>query len=229
MNNPTRKNQEEVYRNLYENHKGTSMAVSSESQAHKRLRFNEICGIFENEQEKFTVHDVGMGLAQLYEFMLANFSDLNWEYSGTEILHEYVTECRNKYPDINFYNRDLAVTPGEDYYDYLLLSGVFHQRRESKIGDWERFSQNILRNAFHMCKKGISFNFISPFVDFYQTQVYYANLPKLLNFIIDDLGRFFVLKHNYALYEFTVYVYKESYIKGLHPDSEFKKYFKVEE
>jgi len=78
-----------------------------------------------------------------------------------------------------------------------------------------------------MCKKGIAFNFISPFVDYYQTEVYYSNLPKIINFINDKLSRFFVIKHNYALYEYTVYVYREEYIKLLHPELEFQKYFKV--
>lgn len=226
MRNKTRESQENIYRELYEKHKGTPMAVSSESVNHKQKRFEMICGIFADDNEPVTVHDVGMGLADLGKYIQANFPDKHIEYSGTEILDEYVNEARLTFPDSVFYNRDLAESDFQDRYDYLLLSGVFHQRRESSIRDWEKFSQNILRNTFKMCTKGIAFNFISPFVDFYQTQVYYANLPKLINFINDDLSRFFEIKHNYALYEFTVYVYQEAYIKEKSPQPEFQKYFK---
>lgn len=226
MNNPTRENQEKIYRDLYQKHKGTPMAVSSESLEHKKLRFKNICNIFKDEDD-ISVHEVGMGIADMNQYILDHNPNKNIVYSGTEILEEYVDEAKKRFPLNSFYHRDIAESSFKDSYDFMLLSGVFHQRRESTIKDWEKFSQNILKNSFEMCNKGIAFNFISPFVDFYQTQVYYANLPKLLNFINDDLSRFFEIKHNYALFEFTIYVYKESYIKSLHPQSEFAKYFKI--
>lgn len=224
--NNTRPSQEKIYKELYEQHKGTPMAVSSESWNHKHTRFSRICDVFRND-DNITVHDVGMGVADMGKFIKAEFPTKNIQYSGTEILDEYVEEAQLSFPESKFYKRDLAEQSFEDRYDYLLLSGVFHQRRDSAIRDWEKFSQQILKNAFEMCDKGIAFNFISPFVDFYQTQVYYANLPKLINFINDDLSRFFEIKHNYALFEFTVYVYKEQYIKSQYTQPEFQKYFKV--
>ena len=223
--NNTRQSQEKVYRELYNKFSGSPMAVSSESLNHKRLRFSNICEIFSKETS-CSVHDVGMGLADLNTFIRENYPQKAITYSGSEILKEYVQDSKDRFPECNFFQRDLAEKVYDDRYDYVLMSGVFHQKRDSNIGQWERFSQNILKNAFQMCEKGIAFNFISPFVDFYQTQVYYCNLPKLLNFIKDDLSRFFEIKHNYALFEFTVFVYKESFIKTQHPESEFKKYFK---
>ncbi len=225
MSNATRQDQERVYRELFEKNKGTPMAVSSESLAHKRLRFTKVTDVIRDDND-FTVHDVGMGVADLYVFMQGRFADRRFTYSGTEILKEYVEAAQERFPDLEFQHRDLAEAPGADRYDYVLMSGVFHQRRESSIRNWEAFSQDIIRNAFAMCRKGVAFNFISPFVDFYQTQVYYANLPKLINFINDDLSRFFEVRHNYALFEFTVFVYKEEHIRSLYPDPEFAKYFR---
>jgi hypothetical protein len=226
MDNPTRANQERIFRELYEQHKGTPMAVSSESAAHKRLRFGRIADIMAND-DGFTVHDVGMGVADMYPFLQERYPDKRFTYSGTEILKEYVDASRERFPDLAFHHRDIAESPGEDRYDYVVMSGVFHQRRESGIRQWEAFAQQIIRNSFAMCRKGVAFNFISPFVDFYQTQVYYANLPKLINFINDDLSRFFEVRHNYALFEFTVFVYREEHVHALHPEPEFRKYFKV--
>ncbi len=77
-----------------------------------------------------------------------------------------------------------------------------------------------------MSKKGIAVNFISPFVDFYQENIYYADFFKLINFIRDDLSRFFTINHSYALFEFTVFIYRENYIKNKYSEKEFKKYFK---
>jgi hypothetical protein len=224
--NKIRESQEKIYRELDSKHKGTPMAVSSESLNHKKMRFRMICDNFK-EEHNITVHDIGMGVADLYAFIKDNYQDKNILYSGTEIIDEYVDEAKSRFPELSFYNRDIAESKFDDKYDFMLMSSVFHQRRDSAIRDWEKFSQQILKNSFEMCNKGIAFNFISPFVDFYQTQVYYSNLPKLINFINDDLSRFFEIRHNYALLEFTVYVYKEAYIKSKYPETEFQKYFKV--
>ncbi|MCA1793918.1 MAG: hypothetical protein LC660_08625 [Desulfobacteraceae bacterium] len=66
--NNTRSRQEDIYRNLYRQHKGTPMAVSSESLAHKELRFRKISEIFAAE-DVVQVHDVGMGLGDAVSFI----------------------------------------------------------------------------------------------------------------------------------------------------------------
>jgi len=221
-----REAQEKYFRYLYTEFAGTPKAVSSESLEHKKLRFAQISRIFEGN-DKFSIHDIGMGLAAYLDYMNENFPDLNYEYSGTEILPEYVDNVMSRFPKNRFYLRDVAEIQPEEKYDYVVMSGVFHQRRETSIRDWEAFSQKLISNAFKMSKIAVGFNFISPFVDFYQTEVYYCNLMKLIHFINDDLSRFFVINHNYALFEFTVFVYQESYIKSKYIQSEFQKYFKI--
>ena len=224
MENPTRKIQEKHYRELFQKHRGTTMAVSSESPAHKELRFEHIAEIFENDDE-FSVHDIGMGISDFYSFLEKKFSNKKINYSGSDILKEFVDESVSRYPNLDFYHRDISVEKVSDKYDYVIMSGLFHQRRESSIREWEKFACNIIRNAFEMSQKGIAFNFISPFVDFYQTEVYYSNLVKIINFINDDLSRFFEIKHHYALFEYTVFVFTKDYIKSQHPQKEFQKYF----
>jgi len=222
--NITRHVQENYYKDLYNKKKGTTMIVSSESWAHKNVRFKKITNLVKDD-DNFSIHDIGMGVADLYQYIKKRFPHKSFIYSGTEILSEYYEEAKNRFPECNFFLRDIAEKAFEDHYDYLVMSGVFHQRRESSIRDWEKFSQRIISNSFEMCNKGIAFNFISPFVDFYQTDVYYANLSKIVNFIIDDLSRFFTICHNYPLFEFTVFVYKEEYIKLEYQQPELQKYF----
>lgn len=219
-----RSRQEKLFKDLFDRYKGTPMAVSSESLAHKAKRYEMLSKIFK-EENSFSVHDVGMGVADFYSFLREVMPQKKITYSGTEILQDFVDEAQSRYPHCNFYCRDLAEGSELDTYDYVVMSGLFHQRRETSIRDWEKFSQLLLSNCFAMSRKGIAFNFISPFVDFYQSDVYYCNIYKLLSFINDDLGRFFEIHHNYALFEFTVFVYKESFISSQSPQEEFQKYF----
>lgn len=215
---------EDIYRELFDQFKGSIKAVSSESLAHKNLRFKKIAELFEGD-ESVQVHDVGMGLADFHYFLKTNFSDKKIDYSGSDILDKFIVESKKRFPECEFFKRDLAKRSYGDRYDYLILSGVFHQRSNIKIPDFEKFSQNIIKNSFDMCKKGIAFNFVSPFVDYYQTNTYYCNIIKLINFINDELSRFFSISNDYALFEFTVHVYREEFIMHKYPQSEFQKYF----
>mgnify|MGYP005864441023 CR=1 FL=1 len=160
-----RKAQEEIYRELYNKHKGSPMAVSSESKAHKKLRFDMISRIFRDDN-KFSLHDIGMGIGDYYEYLLDYHGEKKIEYSGSEILRQFCDEAENRFPDINFFHRDIAEQPFDEAYDYLIMSGLFHQRRETKFKNWEDVADNILYKSFLRCKKGIAVNFISPFVDF---------------------------------------------------------------
>ena len=228
MKNKIRILQEKYYRQLYQDHNGTPMAVSSESLVHKELRFREICRLFQDEDSKnfFSVHDVGMGLGDLYNFFSTHFPHLNVNYSGSDILKEYVESSRERFPDSTFFHRDLTEGSATDTYDYVVLSGVFHQRRTSTIPEWESFWQSLLLNCWDMSRKGMAFNFVSPFVDYYQDNIYYCNIHKLIDFVASSLSRHFTLNHNYALYEFTVLIYKPEYVRTLFPQNEFVKYFR---
>lgn len=220
-----REAQQQHYRGLLQRYAGTPMAVSSESAAHKRLRFDQIAKVF-GDDDSFSLHDVSMGLGAFGSYLSDNHQDRNIDYSGSETLPEFVEGSRQIHPSSEFFCRDITEQPGSEIYDYVILSGVFHQRRETSISDWEKFSRQLLRNSYAMCRRGLAFNFISPFVDFYQTEVYYANLPRVLQFVSEELSRFFVVNHSYALFEFTVLVYREGVIAERDSAPEFRKYFK---
>jgi hypothetical protein len=225
MNNNVSKVQKKIFKDLLHKHQDSIKAVSSESLAHKNLRYAKISELFSNEKE-IEVHDIGFGLAHYYTYLKRKYPKRKITYSGTEILKDFITLTKKKYPDNNYFYRDLSQKPGKDKYDYLILSGIFHQRQKITIPNRENFSQELIKNAFIMCRKAIAFNFVSPFVDYYQNHIYYSNLLKLIYFINDNLSRFFSILHNYPLYEFTVYVYRENYIKHKYNEEEFVKYFK---
>lgn len=223
MNRVT-ENQTDYFAKLYAEHKGTTMATSSESLAHKKCRYDQISGVFKNEAD-FTLHDIGCGLGEFAGYLDAHHPQKNIVYSGSEIVTDLVKEASDRYPRATFMERDLASDRSEDVYDYLILSGVFHQRRTTPIPAWEKYLQTLVSRAFSMSRRGIAFNVVSPFVDFYLPELYYCNISKLINFVNDDLSRFFEIKHNYALFEMTIFVYQPEYTKNLSENVDFEKYF----
>lgn len=221
--------QVQVFGELLKSYGDSPMATSSESAAHKRLRFNEIFALLE-PAPGFSVHDVGMGLGGFHDFLAERVGTEAFDYSGTEILNDYVLRCREKFPDRLFYCRNIAdrddngIEDGEEY-DFVIASGVFHQMRLTPIPDWEKYLKSVLRSSFLLARKGLVFNLVSPYVDFYQPGIYYAKMSKILDFVAEELSRFFVVHHNYPLFEFTVAVYTEDFVKTRSREPEFEKYF----
>jgi hypothetical protein len=213
---------------LFEKYGNTPRGVSSESLAHKNARYREILSCLD-VQENFSLHDVGFGLGAFNDFLVVSLPGNNFEYSGSEVTSSYIDAVRKRIPGKLFFLRNLADGQASDYvdeqYDFVTLSGVFHQIQDTNILDWENYMKAILSNSFSLTKKIMVFNLVSPFVAWRNPGVYYADITKILEFIQGSLSRFFLVRHNYALFEFTVAVYTETYIKTKSPEPEFQKYF----
>lgn len=191
------------------NHK----ALSSESLDHKRCRYEQISKIFEGDRG-FTIHDIGSGFGDYLRYLIDKNNEITFEYSGSDIVPEFIEECKNNFPkEYKFYLRDLSEKIYPEKYDYVVMSGVFHQMRNTKMKEWEEFAYNLIGNAFKMSKKGLAFNFVSPYVDFHKENIYYCDLTKLINMVTHKFTRFFEINHSYPLYEFTFFMYHESKIK----------------
>ena len=220
------KSQSDYYGKLYEEYSYSPEAVASGKQIYKDLRYEKLSGIFQTEGD-FSVHDVGMGLGHYYEYLKEHFKDRKITYSGSEVTEHFYRYCRDNYPECEFHLRDLSEKPCQDRYDYLIYGGTFYHPCDNSRVDWEKFIFSILENGFKMATVGIAFNVITELCDFYERGLYYCDIAKMIHFINDNLSRFFRIDHAYALYELTVYVYREDFIKANYAEEEFAKYFKV--
>ena len=221
----TTSEQAKYYGELFNQHGPSVDAVASGKQIYKNLRYKKLSRVFE-EDDRITLHDVGFGLGHYFEFLKENLGDKEIVYSGSEVTKEFVDYCRKVYPKLKFYHRDLATKPYSDLYDYLIFGGTFYHIVDTPENDFLDFIESILENSFKMCKKGMSFNFISNFVDYKFQGLFYANIDHVTKFITEKLSRYFLIDHSYPLYEFTACVYKEEYVRSLFSEQEFLKYYK---
>lgn len=217
--------QESYYRKLYEEHGYSPMAVASGQQIYKDLRYDKLSQVFEDDQE-FSVHDVGMGLGHYYEYLKTRFPERRIHYSGSEVVREFRDYCDRRYPESKFFHRDLATQECTDQYDYLVFGGTFYHPNGVRRGDWERCMFRLLSKAYSMCRKGVSFNVITQYCDFYERDLYYCNMASLTDFIVSKMSRFFKIDHAYPLYELTVSVYRPAVIEQRFGGKDFQKYFR---
>ncbi len=173
-------------------------------EASQRLRFAALCDVCDLRGK--SVHDVGSGAGHLLDYLIERGIDAS--YSGSDLSAKMVEAARRRHPDARFESRDLLRDPPEERFDVLLCSGLFHVKLDAADGVWWEFVRSMLRAMFDRCREAIAFNLMSDQVDFRSEILFYASPADTLKFCQSELSRFTTLRHDYPLYEYTIYVYR---------------------
>ena len=224
-NSNVTENQRKYYEDLLKTHGHGVKAVASGKQIYKDVRYDKLSKIFNND-DVFTIHDVGCGVGHYYEYIKDNFSNKDVTYSGTEITQDFVDICNENYPTNNFFLNDLSKSPFKEKYDYLIFGGTFYHLAGSSPDEYFEFVKKMLKNGFDSSIRGIAFNFVTEYVDYRLDDLFYCELNDMIIFLINNISRFFTIDHSSPLYEYTICVYHEEYIRELYPQDSFTKYFK---
>ena len=62
---------------------------------------------------------------------------------------------------------------------------------------------------YDSCQLAIAFNMMSDNVDFRTENLYYSDAGEMLRFCRRELSPFVLLRDDYPLYEYTIYVYRD--------------------
>lgn len=155
-------------------------------------------------QPEDSILDLGCAFGELYPFMRS----LGWhgEYMGVDIVPALIEEGRKRYSDLDLAVMDIQVKQPDRKFDWVFCSGALTSRT-AEVDSYEHV-KSMLGIMFNLCEKGVSVNFVSPYVD-YQSEVnFHPKMSRIIE-IIAELTRRFSLRHDYMPYEFTVYLYKE--------------------
>ncbi|MGK5093307.1 class I SAM-dependent methyltransferase [Deltaproteobacteria bacterium TL4] len=150
-----------------------------------------------------TICDIGCGFGDLYPFLQNRFGNIS--YVGIDLSEKLIQEAKNRYSEAQFLVQDILETRLEaQSFDYILCSGALNYR----ISDNLSYLQKMLQVMFDACKKGVSVNFLSSYVD-YETEKNFHMRPEDAFSMGKQLTRWITLRHDYPLYEFTLYLYRD--------------------
>ena len=93
-------------------------------------------------------------------------------------------------------------------FDYIIINGVFTEKRELSQDEMMDFVKKTLIALWDKCEKGMSFNFMSKQVDWERDDLFHVSLDEIAWFMKDNLSRNFIIRNDYKLFEYTIYVYK---------------------
>ena len=167
-------------------------------------------GIKESFGRPLTLLDFGCGAAHLYEYVQSQHIE-GIEYSGLDMSPMAIALCRRKHPHLTFHLLDLleptAVIP---LYDFIVMNGVFTYRGELSFDDMRQYFQDLLSRVWPFARHGLAFNVTSKYLDWERDDLFHLAFDDIAGFLDTRISRHFAIRHDYGLFEYTVYAYRRS-------------------
>jgi len=172
-------------------------------------RYNIMLDVIQNKNNNVTLLDFGCGLSHLYEFIISN-NIQNINYSGLDISEKFIEASRLKFPNIMYYNKDLLENNVDlPQFDYIIMNGIFTEKRDLTNKEMFAFLCQLISKVFSYTNIGMAFNVMSPVVDWYNDNLFYLSIDQILEYVCRNLSRHVIIRHDYGLYEYTIYIYKD--------------------
>jgi SAM-dependent methyltransferase len=160
------------------------------------------------DREPATLLDIGCGTSMLNGYRLAQGMD-HVTYSGLDLSPAYLQVSRDKYPGTTFYEADIleadTVLP---VHDYVVMNGLFNFKGSMSFDQMWDYMRKMLVRADQLSTRGFAFNVMSKYLDWERDDLFHLPFDQLAGFLDKNISRHFTMRHDYALFEYTTYVYK---------------------
>jgi phospholipid N-methyltransferase len=153
--------------------------------------------------------DFGCGAAHLNDYICEQRLD-HIQYAGLDLSEKFVRLSQSKFPDNRFFCMDLLDESASlPTFDYIVLNGVFTEKRELSFDEMLAYFEQLVSRVFAHAAVGIAFNVMTKHVDWEREDLFHLPFDTLAEFLKKKLTRTFVFRNDYGLYEYTTYVYRE--------------------
>ena len=182
----------------------------TKSQAETDRRYEVMLGVIRESEADVSLLDFGCGLSHLYEYALRT-GRTGIQYSGLDLSEKFLAASRAKFPDMPYYQLDVTERPDDlPSFDYVVLNGVFTLKAEHSHEQMWGYVTEVIASVFAKAERGIAFNMMSKQVDWERDDLFHVPFDALATFLSSQVSRHFVIRHDYGLYEYTVYVYRQA-------------------
>ncbi len=199
-----------VYRSAFEEH-GVSPASLLWSKGKQKVRFEVLCAPWNIAGKK--ILDVGCGFADLYQFLTDK--GISVDYTGIELLPEFVQIARRRYPDAKIIEGDFleALSEQGEKFDVAIASGTFNVLPQTvPLQAYKNYVLECIRKMVEVSRQGVSVDFQSTYnIDFRYSTGFYLSPTEALDLCLLRFGRI-ALRHDYFPYEYAVFIFKDNEI-----------------
>jgi len=195
------------YKNCFEKHGDSPLGLDWPNETDMLKRYNVMLGLLKNTQKSVTLLDFGCGTSGLLDYIKKS-EGCNVHYSGLDINKEFIDISKKKYPLINYYCTDMLLNSSLiPNYDYIVMNGVFTVKRSLSFDEMFHFMRQVIKIVSTKTNIGFAFNVMSNHVDWEREDLFHLSFDILTEFLVKEVSRNFIIRNDYGLYEYTVYVY----------------------
>ncbi len=203
------KDVEQLYRSTARKYGNTPIAVGWKDYKSQELRFSILSeiGIFDG----CSVLDVGCGYGAFYEFLIKR-CNIGY-YLGIDIVKEFIDTAKKKYKNyknVDFLLMDIMELNKKYKFDFVFNCGIFHVKFNYTNEEFfEKFVKPLILKMWEHTRIGMAFTFLTDAVDYKKPKLFYCSPSRMFEFLRNNVSKYIVLRHDYKLFEYTVYVYRE--------------------
>jgi SAM-dependent methyltransferase len=202
----------EHYESRLREHGDSHRGVDWPNRPDAEKRYDVMLELIGSDATAASLLDVGCGLAHLYDRIVEKQWAKRLTYEGLDISPAFIAACRRKHPQLRFHEADIlapdaAFLPARQY-DYVVLNGVFTEKLAMSHAEMSGFFQRMLATAYEFARKGVAFNVMSKHVDWERSDLFHLPFDEMAGFVTGKLTRHFVIRNDYGLFEYTVYLYR---------------------
>jgi SAM-dependent methyltransferase len=195
------------YEKCFKEHGDTPQGLAWPNEEGMQKRFRVMEGLVDAPHASLL--DLGCGTGRFLEYLKKNDSKI--DYTGMDISKKFIDHCKKTYITGDFHVRDILREPLDpDSYNYIVMNGILTVKNSLSFPEMWDFTKSLVKGAFLGATHGIAFNVMSKQVDWERDDLFHLSLDELANFLSSELSRNFVIRNDYGMYEYTVYMYKSS-------------------
>jgi len=173
-------------------------------------RYNTMAELFQDKSD-VSILDLGCGTGMFLDFLKnSGLIEKNLiTYEGADISQDHIDIASSKFKENKFYKIDVMSESLPRNYDFIIMNGIFTVKMDLDFSSMKEFFETFIKNIWPQVNCGIAFNVMSKAVDFERDDLFHLSMDQLATFLCSNISRYFVVKNDYGLYEYTTYVFKD--------------------
>lgn len=190
-----------LYETRLKEHGDSARTMGWRNREQQYLRFKILSEIGDLNGAK--ILDVGCGFGDFHQYLINE--NMKVDYTGYDISPKIIDVAKSKRPEVKFRVKDILEERIGEKFDYVFESGILNKRISNNTG----YAKKMIARMFELCKSGVALNMMTNYIDYREDYLSYYSPEEMFGFC-KGLSKWVVLRHDYPLYEFTMYLYKKS-------------------
>jgi len=176
--------------------------LASGTEERRRIRFDVLYEV--GIKEGSSILDLGCGFGDFYAY-LQERGVKNINYTGYDVNPKLIAIAQEKYPAAQFEVKDIQIDPFPEF-DFIVSTSTFNLKLESQ--DNYDFIAEILNICYKHSRIAVAIDFLTSYVDFESAEGFHYS-PERIFAMSKCITKRVCLRHDYPLYEFCIYLYKD--------------------